>query len=56
MNNLSTEKRNQLIIAASALAVCAVLWFFVIRSQNENLRKRRESVEDMQPKSRRPRG
>ena len=51
MNKLSTEKRNRLIIiAASALAICATLWFLVIRSQNENLRKRLESVEDVKTK------
>ena len=52
MNKLSKEKRNQLIgVAAGTLAVCAALWYFVISSQNESLRKNKETIEELQNKT-----
>ena len=51
MNKLSREKRNQLIgVAAGVAVLCGVLWYFVVRSLNENLAKTRVSVEDVQSK------
>ena len=51
MNKLSKEKRNQIIaLVASVLAVCGLLWFFVVRPQNKSLDKLETDKEDAQTK------
>jgi Tfp pilus assembly protein PilO len=51
MNKLPKEKRDKIVlICVGAFLLCALLWYFLISSQNESIDKYRASILDLQSK------